>query len=655
MIYGKSEWSSFEKGISKEWLLTNGIGGFAGSTLCGANSRRYHGLLLAAMEPPAGRHLVISKFDESVWSEGVGHDIYSHKSGDFIKEGYKYLETFTFDPLPTYNYRVNNILIEKKICMIYGENTTVIRYTVRSGNESAEMRIAPLVNYRDYHQCARRESLRFDSSYEGNKITIRPFDLPLKISIESDTGEFIPQHNNWFFNMVYPVEVQRGLDCNEDHYIPGYYLLKLKPNSAMTASFKVSVEDSPSQKTASQVIAEEELRIKKLKDSCPYDDEFAKRMFAAADAFIVRRGTGDSKTVIAGYPWFCDWGRDTMISLPGLALVTGRYSDAKNIIRAFAEYEKDGLLPNVFPDKGGEPAYNNVDSPLWYFETVWLYLLATNDYDFIKAEIYPVLKRIISAYIKGTHYDIHMDSDHLITAGDQTTQLTWMDAKVGDKVFTPRHGKPVEINALWFNALTIAGVLANKFSDDFPEIRGLAEKARESFNKVFWNEKKECLFDVVGKNKKDDKVRPNQIFACSLTHAVVNGEKAKKIVKKVWDQLYTPFGIRTLSPDSPEFEARYEGDRYRRDESYHQGTAWPWLTGHFIAAYLRNENYSDESRRKAMQMLEPFRKEMDMSCIGHIAEIFDATDPQYPKGCCAQAWSLAEILRAYDMISKSSC
>lgn len=652
MIYGKSEWVDFEKGIEREWLLTNGIGGFACSTICGANSRRYHGLLTAAMDPPSGRHLVISKLDESIYIGGIAHDIYSFKSGAYIKEGYKYLETFTAVPLPTYAYCVKSIHIEKKICMVYGENTTVISYTVRNSGEPAEMRIAPLVNYRDYHQCARREYMRFNSSSEGKKLSIQPFDLPIGITIESDMGEFIPQQNNWFFNMEYPVEAQRGLDCLEDHYIPGYYLLKIESDTIMTASFKVSTEDAPSKKTASDIIAQEERRTKKLKDSCPYDDVFAKRMFVSADAFIVRRGSEDSKTVIAGYPWFCDWGRDTMISLPGLAMVTGRYDDAKNIIRSFAAYEKDGLLPNVFPDKRGEPAYNNVDSPLWYFETVRQYLSASNDFDFIRNEIYPVLKRIVAAYIKGTRYNIRMDSDKLISAGDPTTQLTWMDAKVEEKAFTPRNGKPVEINALWYNALMIMEDLAGEFSDDFPEINGLAEKVKESFNKAFWNENKKCLYDVVGDGYKDDKVRPNQIFACSLAHAAVNSETAGKIIKKVWEQLYTPFGLRTLSPDSPEFAGRYEGGRYKRDESYHQGTAWPWLTGHFIAAYLRNENYSDESREKARQMLEPFRKELDEACIGHIAEIFDATDPQYPKGCFAQAWSLSEILRAYDMISK---
>ncbi len=664
MILGKNDWSSFERGLEKEWLVTNGLGGFASGAVNGSNARRYHGLLFAAMKPPAERHLVLSKLDESITVDGEEHEIYSSKSGVYVQRGYHYLENFSADPLPTYHYRVKDIFIEKKICMVQGENTAVIIYKIRGGKKAAEMSITPLVNFRNYHHCAKKENMKFSAEMREKVLLVQPFDLSLRISIECCTGgkvsggeetsfvegQFRPDADNWFIDMEYPIERQRGLDCFEDHYIPGTYKFLIQPEAEQIIAFKASVEDKPCGKDPLEIMAEEEARLLHLSDGCPYEDEFAKRLFRAADSYIVRRDSTDSKTIIAGYPWFTDWGRDTMISLPGLTLTTRRFDIAKDILGTFSKYVKDGLVPNVFPDEGRNPAYNSVDASLWYFEAVWKYITSSGDYEYIKTNIYPVLKKIIQAYISGTSFGIFMDRDSLISAGGPKFQITWMDAMSGENVFTPRNGKAVEVNSLWYNALKIMENLAAKYDEDSAQYSELAEKVRDSFGKTFWNEQKQCLYDVVGASRPDDSVRPNQVIALSLTHTMLDREKEELVLETVWDKLYTAYGLRTLSPDSPNYKGIYSEGPYRRDEAYHQGTAWPWLVGHFITAHLKVNEYSDKSRDTALKLLEPFRSHLDDACIGQISEIFDGSDPMFPKGCYAQAWSVAEVLRAYDEI-----
>ncbi|MDD4495580.1 MAG: amylo-alpha-1,6-glucosidase [Eubacteriales bacterium] len=679
MIYGKGDWCSFDRAIEKEWLITNGIGGFASSTVSGANARRYHGLLIAAIRPPTERHLVLSKLDESFsfcgeWQTSA-YCLGSFKCGVYLQEGYNYLESFSIDPLPTYHFRIRDIFIEKKICMVYGENTTVVLYNIKGGKKTAQMRIAPLVNFRDYHSCSKKSSMRFSAESEENRVSIRPFDLDKRITLElialnedgigkkGISAGFRMQRDNWFIDMEYPIEKQRGLDCFEDHYIPGYYEIKIEPETEESFAVVTSIEDGRCSKDVRDIIREEELRLRKLSDDSPIDDEFAKRLFRAADAFIVNRESTGSKTIIAGYPWFTDWGRDTMISLPGLTLATGRHSIAKEILGTFSEYIKDGLIPNLFPDAAKAPAYNSADASLWYFEAVWKYVESSGDYEYVNEKIYPGLKEILKAYIYGTHFGIFMDDDCLIHAGSEKVQITWMDAMAGDKVFTPRNGKAVEINALWYNALKIASSLAaefgsisdgkvsngllNQYLSESKFYNSLAEKVKAAFNKTFWNEELKCLYDVVGESGRDASIRPNQVIALSLTHTMPDRERAGQIIEILWDKLYTTFGLRTLSPDSPDYRGTYSGGPYRRDEAYHQGTVWPWLTGQFIEAYLRFNDYSAASRKAARFLLEPFKAHLDESCIGSISEIFDGNDPMLPKGCFAQAWSVAEILRVY--------
>ncbi|CDG34798.1 glycogen debranching protein [Acetivibrio thermocellus BC1] len=647
MNFGKSSWRTYEQGIQREWLLTNGIGGFASSTIIGSNTRRYHGLLVAALKPPVSRHLILSKIDECVTVDNESFNLFSYEVPGFIMHGYHHLERFEYDMLPKYIYRVKDVYVEKEICMVYGENTVVVVYHVINGTGRTNLRLTPLVNFRDYHFNSGRAYMSFERKFEKDVLTVRPSCYDIDIKLYSTDGKFTELDDIWFYNMDYAVERERGLASTEDHYIPGYYDIEIKPLEEKYITFVATVEKNVNHRDGLKIIEKEKKRLKKLASKAGYKDELAKKLVLAADKFIVHRESTNAKTVIAGYPWFTDWGRDTMISLAGLTLATRRFEDAKEILYTFSKYVKDGLIPNMFPDAGHEPPYNTVDAALWYFEAVNKYVNYTHDYKFIKENIYSGLKQIIEYYSKGTHFNIKADEDYLISAGDEHTQLTWMDAKVGDWVVTPRHGKAVEINALWYNALKIMSQLSKHFKEDAGLYDEMAEKVKKSFEEKFWNEEKKCLYDCLTPNYKDDKVRPNQILAVSLSYPVIEGEKAKSVVDIVFKELYTAYGLRSLSPKEKEYVGVYMGDQYRRDGAYHQGTVWTWPLGHFITAYLRVNNYSPEARKMALRFIEPFKDHLQDACLGSVSEIFDGNEPLIPRGCFAQAWSVAEILRAY--------
>lgn len=647
MEFGKSSWRSFEHGIEKEWLLTNGIGGFSSSTIIGANTRRYHGLLIASLKPPVRRHLILSKIDESIIINNQSHNLYSNRTPDHTMKGYLHLQRVAFDPLPTFTYNVEDTFIEKKVSMVYGRNEVVIVYRVINGERPTRLKLTPLVNFRDYHGNSNRAYMSFTTTHEEKEVFVNPYNSDINISISCSQGLFIREENCYFLNMDYPVERERGLFSTEDHYIPGYFEIDIKPGENKLITIIATIEDEVGNKDGLSLIEQEKNRISQLQDIAGYSDTFAKALVAAADNFIVYRKSTDAKTVIAGYPWFTDWGRDTMIALPGLTLVTKRYGDAKEILSTFSRYVKDGLIPNMFPDEGQEPLYNSVDAALWYFEAANKYLEYTGEYDYFKENIYGALKEIVNFFIKGTKFNIKMNEDFLVSAGDRGTQLTWMDAKVGDWVVTPRQGKAVEINALWFNALKIMEQLADRYDEDSFFYCDLSEKVKASFRNTFWNKDSQCLYDVINVKIKDAKVRPNQILAISLSFPVIEGKMAKKVIESVWSKLYTSYGLRTLSQDSNEYSGIYTGDQLQRDGAYHQGTVWPWLIGHFITAYMKVYGYTEENRKKARLFINPFRDHLNDSCIGSISEIFDGDEPLIPRGCFAQAWSVAEVLRAY--------
>jgi predicted glycogen debranching enzyme len=431
--------------------------------------------------------------------------------------------------------------------------------------------------------------------------------------------------------------------------MPGEFEVRLKGGG----SFAIVASTEPIKSINSQLLqVQEEMRLSQLMERAGYAQEFINRLVIAADNFIVQRESTATKSVIAGYPWFTDWGRDTMIALPGLTLVTKRFEEALEILNTFARYCKDGLIPNRFPDEGLSPDYNTVDASLWFFHAVHQYLRYTGNYEVIEDAIYPVLKQIIECHLKGTHFNIHVTKDGLLAAGSSGQQLTWMDAKVDDWVVTPRHGKPVEINALWYNALRVMEKLAQSFGDESGEYSKLAQQVRKSFTREFWNDTAGCLYDVISEENngavhKDSSLRPNQIIAVSLPFSMLDHTKEAKIVSKVWQHLYIPYGLRSLSPQDPHYIGHYQGDRFHRDGAYHQGTAWSWLIGPFITAYRKVNEYSRESQVVAEKLIEPFKGQLMDHGVGSISEIFDGDHPHDPRGCIAQAWGVAEVLRAY--------
>lgn len=649
MKFGKSEWRTFEQGMQKEWLLTNGIGGFASSTVIGANTRRYHGLLIASLDPPVKRHLILSSIHESIITGEITCNLSSFKTPDYTMRGFEHLCTVSVDPLPVFVYQVGEVFLEKKVCLVYRENTVAVLYHVISGPKSVKLRLTPLVNFRNYHHNACRKYMNFTSAPYESGVMVKPYNLPININIFCSQGEFVPQSDNWFYNMYYPIEMERGLHAVEDHYIPGFFDITVESWQDRYITLIATIEDEIKETDGLLLIKKEESRIMELKSKAGLRDEFAGRLVVAADNFIAYRASTKAMTILAGYPWFTDWGRDAMIAYTGIVLCTKRYEDARQVLLCFSRHAKYGLIPNLFPDDDGNPGYNSVDAALWFIEAVNKYIKYTKDYDFVKQNLYGTIKQIMKSYIEGTLFNIKMDEDCLISAGSADMQLTWMDAKVEGIPVTPRQKKAVEINALWYNSLRIASVLAGLFGEEGASryYTDIASKAARSFERVFWNVEKLCLYDVVDGEFKDDSIRPNQVLAISLSHSVLTGEKARMVLEKVWDCLYTPYGLRSLSKDSDKYIGIYKGTQAERDRTYHQGTVWVWLLGQFITAFMKVYGYTEENRKRVRLFLEPFREHLRDACIGNISEIFDGNIPFIPRGCFAQAWSVGEILRVY--------
>lgn len=645
MKLGLENWRSFKRGIEKEYLVTNGLGGFCSSTVIGANIRKYHGLLNAALVPPTKRMMLLTKLDEKVY---IGTREFTLSSNDFVgkrEEGFSYLRSFSNDVLPEFSYAIDDLHIRKTIAMEHGKNTVAICYSVRTGKEAVKMSFTPFVNFRDHHSTSKRGDFRYEQYNEQNTLHLIEEKTRLHMRIISNCS--YESAERWV-SLFYSNEDERGLEPIDFNLIPGIFTYEMQPRGEYSITFAATIEeDKDIDPTA--IVNGEIARRKHLIELAGHEDPMLRELVLAADQFIVNRASTGTKTVIAGYPWFTDWGRDTMIAFTGLTLSTGRYSDAKEILLTFTKYVKEGLLPNMFPDEGSEPIYNTVDATLWFFYAVYKYLEYTQDLDTIK-EIYPLLGEIIKWHCKGTMFEIHMEEDGLISAGNPTTQLTWMDVKVGDWVVTPRHGKAVEINVLWYNALRIMEELSGKLGVESSSYMSMAAKVKESFNSVFWNEKEDCLYDVIQDSNKIDTLRPNQIIAVSLPFEILDREKAGLVVQKVYEKLYTPYGLRSLAEDDSEFKGIYIGDVLKRDGAYHRGTVWAWLAGPFIDAFIKVNDHSLESKKRAKEMLSEFYFHMQDGCLGSISEIFDGNEPFYPRGCPAQAWSVAEILRAYTEI-----
>ncbi|MBN9656726.1 MAG: glycogen debranching enzyme family protein [Acidobacteria bacterium] len=633
---------------TREWLETNGLGGFASSTITGLNTRRYHGLLCAATKPPVGRMMLLSKVEETLIVDGRRFDLAVNQyPGAVHPQGHQYLFEFRLDPYPVFVYQVAGLELEKRLFLVHGENTTVIEYELRAldrdGLSSCELELRPLLAFRDYHSTTHQNDA-IDRAFECTPglVALTPYAGLPSLFLAHDAQQ-VEATGHWYNNFEYEVERERGLDFREDLFQPLvlHYDFHCRARATLVAS--TGRRDAAA---APQLRRDELARRAAIVAAAPSSEPVVQALVAAADQFIVQRGS--LKTVIAGYPWFSDWGRDTMIALPGLTLHTGRPETARQILQAFAESVDQGMLPNRFPDAGEAPEYNTVDATLWFFEAIRAYVAVTGDYPFVRDSLFPTLKDILHAHLRGTRYSIRVEDDGLLHCGEGGVQLTWMDAKVGDWVVTPRTGKPVEIQALWYNALCVMEDLSHRFGDLGAELflRKLAQRARASFNEKFWNDEAGCLYDVVDSPGCDAAIRPNQIFAASLPHSMLSSSRARQVVQTVHRDLLTPLGLRSLSPRDPAYRPRYEGGVYERDSAYHQGTVWPWLLGPFISAYVRVNGGTPEARAAAAAWLEPISHHLSQACLGQISEIADAEAPYMARGCPAQAWSVAEILRA---------
>ena len=635
-----------------EWLAPNGCGAFASGSVAGAVTRRYHAFLCAAIDGPQDRRVLVTKIEETVLCDGQTYPLGTNFWADAISpRGDLFICDFTLDPFPRWTYRVptgkGEIVLEKTVWMVPDENTAIARYELQSGPD-CQLQVRAFVAPRSYHS-THHANAQFDQnlriSADGDAVAMRPYDGMPPIHLAGG-GRFCADEN-WYYGFQWPLEKERGLDFSEDAFCPGYFCLSLEsgaPKAVVASTQTVDVEAAQSSLQTS---------VKAKKTLAETDDwhETGARLKLAADQFIVKRADG-LHTVLAGYPWFTDWGRDTMIALPGLCLTTKRYDIAASILRNFAGAMSQGMIPNRFPEAGEKPDYNTVDGTLWFFHAVFQYGHISGDWTTVR-ELYPRLVESIEWHLAGTRFGIVADDDDgMLRAGDKNSQLTWMDAKIGDTAFTPRAGKPVEIQALWFNALCETASWGRCFDDH--NMAGIctewSRKVAANFAPTFWNEAENCLYDCVDGDKKDGAVRPNQIFAVSLPNHLLSDAQEKSVVEVVQRELLTPVGLRSLSPRDSRYRPRYEGDQWSRDSAYHQGTVWGWLLGPFLGAYLGVHGESDAAKAQVQEWLKPMIAHLDEAGLGSISEIFDGDAPHQPRGCFAQAWSVAETLRIWTQV-----
>ena len=672
MKYSKAD-LSLENGLKKEWLITNGIGGYSSSTIIGANTRKYHGLLIAPLTPPGNRQVILSKLDESISIGEKQYNLYTNVCKNYISDGYKSLVEFQKEFVPIFTYEVEGIIIKKYICMDYGKNTVAIYYNIKNKDKKIKMKLAPVMNFRGFHTTNNEEKIELNQQIDNNKVKLiidKNSQYPVYVFLKE--GRYIEHNDDMFYDMYYIEEEKRGQGPWDNHVVPGVYEVDIEPNKEKDFTFVCSLEENIEEIEGKELINKEILRLckvvehsellkenkKEAKDK-EYD-KFLKDLILTTDNFIVYRPSFALYTVIAGYPWFLDWGRDSLISFEGLLLKTKRYKEAREVLLTCIRDIKYGLVPNGYSGFDSRPLYNSADASLLLFEQVKKFLNYTGDYEWVKENIYPSLLKIITAYQDKIEIDgnnIYLDSDYLISSGTEKIQNTWMDAKIGEFVVTPRNGKAVEINSLWYNALKIMEELTElmKGKDKAKKYADIAKKTQKSFNEKFFNKRRKCLYDVLG----DSKIRPNQLFALSLSYPVINpnSEEAKQIISTVEKKLLTPYGLRTLAKGEPGYIDRYEGDMMKRDMSYHQGVIWPWLLGLYYDS-LRNMIKS-ESGKKAKKELEEklntfkettkktFSKEIEnANSVGSICELYDIEKRKYmPQGTIAQAWSVAEVLR----------
>ncbi|MBX7233173.1 MAG: amylo-alpha-1,6-glucosidase [Caldilineales bacterium] len=645
--FGRETCGDLNAAERREWLATNGIGGYASGTVAGLPARRYHGLLVAALQPPLGRTVLLSKLDETATYLGRAYPLFANRwaGGAVEPAGYQHLERFRLEgTTPVWSFACADALLEKRVWMQPSANTTYIRYDLHRASAPLTLSIKALVNYRDHHALTRAGDWQMDiqPAPHGLRVTAFPGATPLYLL---SAGAAARAEHQWYRDYFLAQEASRGQDTLDDALYAGAFTAQLEPGASLTLVASVEPDPNLDGQKAYQVRRDHEQGLLQRAE-LPAPPPWIEQLVLAADQFIVRRPAADGgpgHSVIAGYHWFGDWGRDTMISLPGLTLATGRPEIAASILRTFARYVDRGMLPNRFPDAGETPEYNTVDATLWYFEAIRAYHAATGD-DGLLRDLFPVLQEIIVWHQRGTRYNIHVDAaDGLLYAGEPGVQLTWMDAKVGDWVVTPRTGKPVEINALWYNALRSMADFARRLARPSATYDALAQRAGSGFAR-FWNPATGYCHDLLdGPAGDDPALRPNQLLAVSLPHSPLPPEHQAAVVAVCGRQLLTSHGLRSLAPNDPAFVGHYGGDVRQRDGAYHQGTVWGWLIGPFVMAHLRV--HRDPAAARAF--LAPFAHHLADHGLGSVSEIFDGDPPFTPRGCIAQAWSVAEVLRAW--------
>ena len=667
ITFQKDALSRFGEVMVKEWLVTNGLGGYASSTVLGINTRKYHGLLVAALHPPGDRTVCLSKLDEDIMVGNVVFRLGANEFKDTIyPQGYKFLKQFSIAPFPTYIYGLDDVEVAKTFFMPKNKNAVSTIYDVTNNSDSdVKVRIYPLLTCRYYHTVVESKNPLEFTHRSGVKESEATFQNPQATIICRSTDGVFNEKIDWVEQLFYRDEEFRGETSLDKCFQPGYFEVQVPAQA--TKEFAVSATVSPERQVAREIFNSLGSSIQEIKVTFNADlnqraellagfyrdhpkvpmSDWLNWILLAADSFMVQDETGE-KSVIAGYHWFEPWGRDTFISLPGLMLVTGRFNEAKGILQHFIGYCKGGLIPNFVADKTGEPVYNTVDGTLWYVNAVLQYLKYTGDFQFVRDELWENLQTIIEFHQRGTMFGIRLDDDGLLMHG---SRLTWMDAVVEGEEITPRAGKAVEIQALWYNVLRTMELLANRFSEaDLAEkYDAMANQTSKSFNDKFWNSQKGCLYDVLEAKGADASLRPNQIFAVSLDYTMLDAEKSRRVVEVVNREHVTPYGLRTLSLDDPKFVGKCAGDRHSRDTAYHNGTIWPWLLGPYVTAYLKVNDYSAQARAFALEnlVLPLFTIGIHQGCLGTLSEIYDCDPPNVPRGCIAQAWSVAEPLRAY--------
>ncbi len=669
MKFGKKQ-MNLEEGLSKEWMITNGIGGYASSTILGCNTRKYHGLLIAPLTPPARRFLMLSKMDESIEIEGEKYNLYTNMGRNYISDGYQYQQSFEKDYIPIFTYKVEDVTIKKLICMEYGKNTVAILYRIKNGKKQAKLTLAPIMNYRDFHQVNHNHSYRLKQEIKNRKVKVIVDDnRDVPIYITASEGEYIEHVNDDFQNMFYIEEEKRGFLAEENHAVIGRYEIELAPREEKEISVVCSLEENIDALNAKDMINKEIVRINELvlesgfvsvkEEAKKEEQERIRDYIIATDNFVVYRPSFSLHTLIAGYPWFLDWGRDALISFEGLLLIPKRFEIAKEVLLTFTKNIKFGLVPNGYSGFDNRPLYNSADASLLLFEQVKKYIAYTGDEKLVKEQIYPYLKEIVQAYQTGIDVDdnnIYVDEDNLLVTGTPKTQNTWMDAKYGDFAVTPRNGKAVEMNSLWYNALKIMEELTKQFegvkiAKPYGE---LAKKCKIAFNEKFYQPKNKCLYDVLG----DSKIRPNQLFSLALSYPVLDptSEVAEEMMNTVTKKLLNSYGLKTLAKGEENYTEVYEGDGYKRDTSYHQGITWPWLLGIYADSKKAMIKACKDKQKKKMrqeeynQFKENLRKNLDKmfykeGMVGSISELYDSKTPYLPKGALAQGWSVAEVFR----------